>query len=223
MTDSPFARELRIVVADPLETTLRGTRVSLEEHGFCVAGQATTAADAVETALRERPDVCLLDGELPGGALDAVARLAAELPDMPIVVLAHSDDAEALLAAFAAGADGYLLKDVDAERLAHALRGAVAGDAALSRSLAGLLVEDFRGRKRAREAPVLRDRGIELTDREYEVLAMLRGGLDTNVMAGRLGISPVTVRRHVSELLRKLGVPDREAAARLLDDDGEAA
>ena len=218
MSDAPPDRDLRVVLADAHETTLAGLKLSLAGRGFSIVGEATTAAGALDIALEERPDLCLLDVDIPGDAMEAAARLNSDLPGTGVVMLAAAEDDENLFAALRAGAQGYLLKSMDADRLSHALRGVVAGEAALPRTLVTRLIEEFRSRQQRRNAPVLRELGVELTEREWEVLEMLREDLSTKAMADRLAISPVTVRRHVSALLHKLGVPDREAAARLLDE-----
>ncbi len=111
---------------------------------------------------------------------------------------------------------GYLLKDIDPARLPLALRGVLEGEAALPRRLVALLIEEFRERKRKRRVPLVGRHAVELTDREWEVLQLMKQGLTTGEIAGRLFVSPVTVRTHVSAILRKLHVPSREAALELL-------
>jgi DNA-binding NarL/FixJ family response regulator len=115
-----------------------------------------------------------------------------------------------------AGARGYLLKDMDPERLPMALRGVLNGEAALPRTLMGRVLEELRAMEQGRHASELSRLGVELTHRERQVLGMLDRGLDTAGIAAALSISAVTVRRHASEILRKLDVPDREAALRVL-------
>jgi DNA-binding NarL/FixJ family response regulator len=124
------------------------------------------------------------------------------------------DDAD-LFQALAAGARGYLLKDTDPDRLAHALEGVVNGEAALPRALVMRLVDEFRLRDEAdsrRRGPL-----AQLTPREWEILELLRSGLTTNQVAAQLFVTPVTVRSHVSAILRKLRVPDRAAAISLFE------
>jgi len=101
-----------------------------------------------------------------------------------------------------------------------ALRGVLDGEAALPRGLVARLIDEFRTRGKRRRLPLMRQRGVELTEREWEVLELLHDGLSTAAIAERLGISPVTVRRHVSEILKKLRVTSREEAVRLLEDGG---
>jgi DNA-binding NarL/FixJ family response regulator len=132
-------------------------------------------------------------------------------------MLTVSTDAGDLFDALRAGASGYLLKDADPTRLPHALRGVLDGEAALPRTLTARLIEEFRERGRRRRLRLGRRRTVELTPREWDVLELLNERRTTAEMADRLTISPVTVRRHVSEILHKLRVPDRAAALRLLE------
>ncbi len=210
------AGALRVVVADAHAPTRAGIAMALRGDDFEVVAEAESAPAAVEAARRERPDFCVLDADL-GGVVAAVTEIATDVPETAVVMLAAAVDDERLFAALRGGAQGYLLKDMDAGRLPHALRGVMAGEAALPRALVTRLIDEFRGRSRRRHSAALDGRGIVLTAREWDVAEMLRAGLSTKQMADRLGISPVTVRRHVSELLRKVDVPSREALVDLLE------
>ena len=178
-----------------------------------------SAAAAIEAAVRERPDVCLLDIHMPGNGIRAARKIAGQLPHAAIVMLTVSRDDADLFDALMAGASGYLLKDMDPNRLAEALHGVVRGEAALPRHLVGRLIDEFRTREGKRRLPVFKQRGASLTSREWEVLQLLREGLSTAQVAERLFVAPVTVRTHVSSLLKKLRVSDREAAVRLMNHD----
>ena len=193
-------------------------RSALEGSGFSVVAEVGTADAAVETALRERPDVCLLDINMPGNGIAAAAGIAAELPDTAIVMLTVSRDDSDLFDALRAGAVGYLLKDTDPSRLPHALRGVLEGEAALPRTLVARVIEEFQARSRRRRLAFAKKRGVELTEREWEVLELLHQKLSTADIAQRLGVSRVTVRSHIAAILRKLRVPDRQAAMKLLDE-----
>jgi DNA-binding NarL/FixJ family response regulator len=190
--------------------------MSLEHGGFRVVGEAEDAAGAVEACVRERPDVALLDVYMPGNGIRAAAEITEVAPSTAVVMLTISQDDQDLFDALRAGAAGFLSKDTDPTRLAPALRGVLAGEAALPRKLTMKLIDAFRERARRRSAPILEERGIVLTDREWEVLEGLAEGEATGRIADRLGISPVTVRRHLSSVMAKLGVDDREAALKLL-------
>ena len=210
---------LTVLVADDHAPTRAGVRDALGDDGFAVVAEAAGADAAVELALRERPDVCLLDIHMPGGGIAAAARITEELPEIVVVMLTVSREDEDLFAALRAGAAGYLLKDMDPARLAPALRGVVAGEAAVPRTLVARVVEEFRSSERRPSLPLVRRRGARFTPRESEVIELLRERLTTAEIAHRLGLSAVTVRRHISSILAKLQVPDRRAMHRLLEGD----
>lgn len=193
-------------------------RVALERDGFAVCAEADSGTAAVEAALRERPDICLLDIHMPGSGIAAAAEIAALLPETVVVMLTVSRDDTDLFDALRAGARGYLLKDIDPERLPLALRCVLEGEAALPRALVARVFEEFRERRQRRRLPLIGGRPVELTSREWEVLDLLRQGLTTAQIAERLFISAVTVRRHVGAILRKLRAPDRKTALRLLEE-----
>jgi DNA-binding NarL/FixJ family response regulator len=153
---------------------------------------------------------------LPGGGIAAAARIGDLLPQTAIVMLTVSRDDADLFDALRAGASGYLLKDIDPDRLPVELESVLAGEAALPRGLVTRLVEEFRTRDHSRLLLAGRRPGARLTNREWDVLELLRDGRSTGEIAARLAISPVTVRRHVSEILRKLRVVNRQAAIQLL-------
>ena len=212
----------RVLIADDHPPTRAGVKEALERDGFVVCAQAPDAGSAIEAAKRERPDVCLLDINMPGDGVYAAEVIAHEVPDTAVVMLTVSRSDDDLFNALRAGASGYLLKDIDPVRLPLALRGVLEGEAALPRRLVTLLIEEFRERKRRRRIPLVGRRSVELTDRESEVLELMRQGLTTLEIGDRLFISPVTVRTHVSSILRKLHVPTREAAVALLEPGGAA-
>lgn len=207
----------RVILADDHPATRAGVRAALEAGGFEVCADIADGPAAVEAAILTHPDVCLLDVHMPGGSgIVAAAEISARLPGTAIVMLTVSADEDDLFDAISAGAAGYLLKDIDPGRLPAALDGVLAGEAAIPRRLVGRIVEEFSERRR-RRVPLMGGGGAELTAREWEILELLRDGATTAEAAKRLGISQVTVRRHVSEVLRKLRVPDRTAAFALLD------
>jgi DNA-binding NarL/FixJ family response regulator len=216
MTERPT-----VLVADDHPPTRAGVRLALAGSRFSVCAEVGDAASAIAAALRERPNVCLLDINMPGGGIAAAAEISSQLPDVAIVMLTVSQDDADLFDALRAGASGYLLKDIDPGRLPLALEAVLAGEAALPRGLVSRLVDEFRARSARRRLLAGRTRGAQLTDREWDVLDLLRDGHTTAEIAGRLTITPVTVRRHISEILRKLRVRDRAAAVRLLDERSE--
>lgn len=208
---------VRVVIADDHAPTRMGVRASLQEAGFEVCAEVSTAPAAVEASRPHSPEVVLLDIHMPGNGITAARQIAAEQPDVAIVMLTVSRDDDDLFNALRAGARGYLLKDIDPGRLGNALQGVLDGEAALPRNLVSRLMEEFRRRD---ERPA-RARGplAGLTAREWETLDLMRQGLSTARIAERLFLSPVTVRTHVAAVLRKLQVPDRESAIHLAADD----
>ncbi|HTA13913.1 MAG TPA: response regulator transcription factor [Solirubrobacteraceae bacterium] len=203
------------MLADDHATARLGVRMALEEGGFNVVAEAVDARSAIEAALEHRPDLCLLDVYMPGGGIAAAAELSESLPGMPIVMLSVSETNDDLFEALRAGACGYLLKDTDPGRLPFALRAVLEGEAPLPRVLTARLITEFRRHGRERRIADADGDLVTLSERESEVLELLRTDMTTKQIAHRLGISPVTVRRHVSEALRKLRVSDRDAALRL--------
>ncbi|HEX5526973.1 MAG TPA: response regulator transcription factor [Solirubrobacterales bacterium] len=208
---------ISIVLIEDEDLVRTSVRTILERSGFAVVAEAADATGGIEATLRERPQVCLIDVRLPdANGIEVTRRLAQELPDTALVVYSASERHEDLVDAIRAGAVGYLLKGMDPTRLTHALRGVVEGEAAIPRPLMAALVKELQTQGRRKAVIGLRSR-VELTRREWEVLDLLCEGLDTRQIAGRLTISPVTVRRHVSEILRKLGAGDRAEAIALVE------
>ena len=214
---APTDSALRITLADDHPPTRAGVRRALEVAGWTVLHESGDGKSAIEAAVEHRPDVVLLDINMPGGGIQAAEAICAALPDTSVVMLTVSRNDSDLFNALRAGASGYLLKDMDPDRLAHALKGVLRGEAALPRALVARLMEEFRGRGRRRMTLPNR-RAVNLTDREWEVLEAMGEGLRTAEIATRLGVSAVTVRTHVSAILRKLRVPDRAAAVQLLSE-----
>ncbi len=204
-----------MLLAEPDAPIRAGIRFALEADGFVVCGEPVTAGAAVEDALRELPGICLVDEALPGGALVAVDAIYRRIPDSKVVMLTESEDPPSLLPAIRAGASGFVRKDLDPTRLPATLRGVSAGEAALSRRLTLRLLETLRTRERGRSAPTTAG-GPSMTDRELEVLELMAEGLRTSEIAASLSIAEVTVRRHVSSAVAKLGVADRDAAIAVL-------
>jgi len=204
-----------VVMADD-HAPIRGQiREALEADGCVVCGEGATADEAVELAMEHRPDVVLLDIHMPGNGVQAAVRISRRLPDMPIVMLTQSQDDDDLFDSLRAGASGYLLKDRDPAELPGALRGVLAGEAAMDPGLVTRILQEFRAPARRRFVlkPAV---ASKLTAREYEIMELLGGGLTTAEVAQRLYLSPTTVRVHVSTVLRKLRVRDRHSAFTLL-------
>lgn len=208
---------ITIVLVEDEELVRASVREILTEHGFTVLGEAASAGGGIEATLRERPRICLVDLRLDGGdGIEVARQVSREAPETAVVIFSASSRHEDLVEAIRAGAVGYLLKGMDPDRLAHALRGVVAGEAAIPRPLMAALVRELQTQGRRRVVIGLGSR-VELTRREWEVLELLCDRLGTREIAEHLSIAPVTVRRHVSEIVRKLGVGDRAEAVALVE------
>ncbi|MCD6031586.1 MAG: Two component transcriptional regulator, CheY family [Thermomicrobiales bacterium] len=215
--NGPVTEAPRVVLVEDEEIALTAVRRILEQSGFSVRREARDAQSGVEAALDERPDILLIDLSIPGGGISVIREVARRLPDTAVVVLTASDDHADLLDAIRAGAEGYLLKNTDPARLGDALHGVLAGEAAIPPVLMAVLIKDLQTQGRRRHL-VGRKGKVDLTSREWEVLALMCDGCSTKQMAARLGLSPVTVRRHSSEIVRKLGAQDRREAIAIVEE-----
>jgi DNA-binding NarL/FixJ family response regulator len=203
-----------VLVADDDVAHRRGVREALVAHGFVVVAESGEADTAIGAATRLRPDICLLEIEIPGDGLSAIGRILKASPKTMIVVLSRSDRPEDVVTALTRGAGGYLLKGINGERLASTLRGAYDGEPPLSRSLVPHLVDEIR--RGSERRLLLPDGPVTLTPREWEVGELLRERHSTAEIADQLGVSPVTVRRHVGLLVHKLGAESRDDAVDML-------
>jgi DNA-binding NarL/FixJ family response regulator len=209
----------RVVLSEEHPTLRAAVKSVLEADGFVVCGEADTAEESLRVVLRERPDICLVGLRMKGGALQMIAKITDELEGTGtvVIVLTASRSTESMIAAIRAGATGYLLKEMNPERIPAAVRGVLDGEAAMPRTLVIRLIREIQ---RLGRGPMLNGKGglVELTARQWEVLNLLADRFSTAEIADRLMISPVTVRRHAAAMLDKLGVADRESAIRLLRD-----
>jgi DNA-binding NarL/FixJ family response regulator len=201
----------RVVIGDAHGPTRTGIRHVLSADGFDVVAEAATADALVEAATAHRPDLCLVDVALPGGGIAAVAAVRAAVPETASIMLTAAAHDDELFDALRAGACGYLTKDISADRLPAALRGVLAGEAALPRSLVATLVGAFQDRSRRRRSTTAT---ASLSQREWDVLDLLGQGHTTAEIAARLAIAPATVRTHVAAAVHKLGATDRRDAVR---------
>jgi DNA-binding NarL/FixJ family response regulator len=208
----------RVLVADDHAPTREDVRAAVEsDPRFTVVAVAADAAEAVQAAVRERPDLALLDMRMPGSGAAAAWEITARLPGTRAVMLTVSRSDDDLFAALRAGVSGYLLKDMPFEEIGDELAGVLEGRVALPAELVARLVEEFRDSAPRRRALLGQGAGAQLTSREWQVLDLLRQGLTTSEIARRLFVSPATVRSHVAAVLRKLRVPDRDSAVRLFE------
>ncbi len=203
---------IRILLADDHPVVRDGLVAMLStQPDFQVVGEAGTGAEAVAQAARLRPDVVLMDLEMP--ALDGIAairRLRAADPAVQVVVLTAFDTDERIVGALQAGAQGYLLKGAPRAEIFTAIRAVSAGGALIPPVVASKLLRQVR----AAEDP------DALTAREREVLGLVAIGLANREIAARLAISERTVKFHVSSVLSKLGAKNRTQAVRLARDRG---
>jgi len=202
------AEPIRVLVADDHAVVREGLRTFLElQEGIEVVAEAGDGAEAIELAERLRPNVILMDLVMPRlDGLDAMRVLQQGLPEARVIVLTSFADDEKLLPAIRAGAAGYLLKNVQPQELARAIRAAHAGEALLDPAVAARLVEAIAERGSD-------ERAHQLTPREREVLELIGRGLSNKRIARELGVAEKTVKTHVSHVLGKLGVSDRTQAA----------
>ena len=212
---SPAQRTHVLIAAERLPTRV-GLRLALEAEARCT--EVADADSAVDTAVRERPDVCFLGLDTSAQRLRVVSEIAARVPSAVVILL----DEEEFLAAVRAGASGYLTQNLDPARLPYVVRGALRGEPAVPRQFVSRLLEELRTREQRRSV-VLEGRGrIALTAREWEVVELLLRASTTSEIALELGVAPVTVRRHLGSVERKLGVATRAEVVALLTKEPEA-
>lgn len=209
-------RPIKVVLADDHARVRAQVRAALEAGGCVVAAEGASAEEAVELALAHRPDVVLLDIHMPGNGITAAQQISRQLPDAAIVMLTQSADDDDLFDSLRAGASGYLLKSADPASLPDALRGVLAGEAAMPAALVTRILNEFR---RPTRRPFSRSSAAsKLSPREREVMELLAQGLSTEEAGKQLFLSPTTIRVHVSTVLRKLQVKDRAGAFKLLNE-----
>ncbi len=210
---------IRVLIADDHAPTRQDIREALAvDSRFEVVGEAADASSAVQTAISEAPDLCLLDINMPGGGTAAAWEISSRLPETKIVMLTVSRDDRDLFASLRAGASGYLLKDIDHAHLSRRLHEVLQGEAAIPGTLVARIIQEFRDTSPRRRSVVDERTQAQLTSREWETLEFLRQGMTTAEIASRLSVSAATVRSHVAAVLRKLRVPDRESAVRLFEE-----
>lgn len=201
---------LRVLIADDQRLFRDGLRTILaSEPDLEVVGEAGDGHEAVELAVRARPDVVLMDVRMPG--LDGVAatrRIREAAPSCRVVILSTYGEEELLLGGLRAGAAGYLLKDTPAEELVRAVRAAARGEVQLQPPGAAALLQ----RLALQLPPGSRARPHGLTERELEVLQLVASGRTNREIAAALVVSEATVKTHLNNIFGKLGLQDRAQA-----------
>ena len=213
---TPPTNPIRVMIVDDHTMVRRGLATILKVfedpsagagQALQLAGEAENGSDAIKFCGEIEPDVVLMDMVMPDmDGATATRIIRQQFPQVQVIVLTSFKEGELIKNALEAGAIGYLLKDVSADELAKAIRAAYAGRATLSPEAAQSLVET------ASQPPAP---GLDLTEREREVLALMIEGLNNTQIAGRLTVSPSTIKSHVSNILSKLGVASRTEAVTL--------
>ena len=200
---------LRVAIVDDHPMFRMGLAAAIEEmDGIELVGDAQRADQVPALVADTAPDVLLLDVRLPDGSGLEVNRWVAEHhPDVRVVMLTMSEDSDTALTALRDGASGYLVKGAGPQRLEGALRAAASGDVVLDQSLVAGVSELAAARRTPSSRPF-----PELTDREFDVLALIAEGMDNQAIARRLVLSPKTVRNHVSNVFAKIHANDRPHA-----------
>ena len=207
MTISP-SQPIRVMLVDDHTMVRKGLATMLKVFDdLQLAGEAESGAAAIQLCGEVLPDVVLMDMAMPDmDGASATRAIRRQFPRIQIIALTSFKEGKVIKQALEAGAIGYLLKDVSADELVEAIRAAHAGRATLSPEAAQALVET------ANQPPAP---GLDLTEREREVLALMVEGLNNTQIAGRLSVSPSTIKSHVSNILSKLGVASRTEAVTL--------
>jgi NarL family two-component system response regulator LiaR len=205
MGGGDMSKPIRFIVADDHHLVRQGVAAFLRtEPDLELVGEAADGHEAVELCRRHQPDVALMDLLMKGGGADGIREIQKVSPRTQIVVLTSYEDTDHAVKAIRAGALSYLLKDVAAEDLVVAVRRAASRLPTFHPRVAGLLADALRQPEDQAEA---------LTAREQEILGLIAQALSNRQIAARLGIAEKTVKVHVSNVLAKLGLPDRTNAA----------
>jgi DNA-binding NarL/FixJ family response regulator len=199
---------IKVVIADDHSLVRQGLRRYLELAGDIeIVGEASTGAEVIAEVERQSPDIALLDIRMPDmDGLEAAAKIGGKFPEVGVIMLTAYDDRQLVVDAVRAGARGYVLKARDAEHLTQTVRLVAAGNLVIDPNLVVVLADELSSAKQ-------RDRKSEtLTGREIEILQLLSLGHTNRDIAGKLFISPDTVKTHLEHIYQKLGATDRTAA-----------
>jgi DNA-binding NarL/FixJ family response regulator len=211
----PYDDRVRVLVAHEHPAARIGIRQALHSHGVEVCGEAATAEVVQLMVAARHPTVCLISPGLPGGAAQAARDVVAGRGRTAVLMFAPSDPDQNLVDALRDGVAGWVHPDIGGPGLVAAVRAAASGQPVVPRASLGPVIDALRadGRRRLRSAA---SGQVSLTGREWRVVDLLGRGCSTAQAADRLGIEPVTIRRHLSSAMGKLGVSNRDAAVRLV-------
>lgn len=199
---------IRILLVDDHSLFRSGIRLLLQRHPeFEVVGEAVDGLDAVKRARQLRPDVVLMDLNMPGlSGLEAMQLIVEDLPETAVLMLSVSEEADDLSIALQNGARGYLLKNIETETLVQSIKRAAAGEPVISEAMTAKLVMQFRAATHAQGSTLPRER---LTQRERETMACVARGESNKEIARSLEVAESTVKIHVQNILKKLNLSSR--------------
>ena len=202
---------IRVIIADDHAVVREGTRHILDqEPDIEVVGEAVNGVEAVALVEDRKPDVAILDISMPVmGGIEATERIKASRPATAVLVLTSYDDDRYVFALLAAGAAGYLLKDVPSAEVVRAVRSVYAGEPALHPAIARKVLARFAAEAQQQQA---REDAVSLTDRERDVLQLAACGMSNTAIANRLSVSLRTAQAHLTQVFNKLGVGSRTEA-----------
>lgn len=214
-------RKTRVMLVDDHALFREGLSGIIESQpDMQVVGEAEEGLEALVIARELHPDLVLMDIQMPGcDGLEAARQINRELPDTIIVMLTVQSDEEKLFEAIKNGAKGYLLKNISSNEMLDLLRGVMRGEAAISPTMAGQMLDEFRRLSQLDQGE--RDEpNVDLTQREQEVLGLVAQGMSDKQIAEELSISIHTVKSHLRNILSKLQVNSRREAARIAKSKG---
>jgi DNA-binding NarL/FixJ family response regulator len=211
MRNPKLKKHLRIIIVDDHEVVRLGLRALLERHpSFSVVDEAGTAKEAVQKVLQHRPEVVVMDIRLPGGnGIEACREIVAQAPETKVIMLTSFAEDEMLFEAIAAGASGYVLKQIGGDDLVHAIESVGRGEALLDPILTQRVFARVREAQRKDEQSAFN----QLTDQEMRVLGLVAEGKTNREIAQALFLGEGTVRNYVSSILSKLSLTNRAEAA----------
>lgn len=206
---------ISLAVVDDHPLFREGVIRSLTEmDGFSIVGEGSSKEDALRIAAEHRPDILLLDISMPGGGLDAISLILAQIPDQKIVMLTVSEASDDVMAALKSGAKGYVLKGVGSRTLADIIRSVAAGDSYVAPTLSARLISENGSGTQINPFSAL-------TDREREVLELASAGLSNKHIGLKLDLHEKTIKHHMTQIFAKLEVSNRTEAAMAFRDELE--